>query len=97
MSMTAALKAARAVEQARLVVAIELVCAAQGLDLLPPAAPVAARCNARTTPIRARVAHLDRDRPPAPDIEAIAAIIADGTLERTTAIEVKEKKLNGGR
>ena len=29
------------------------------------------------------------DRPPAPDIEAVAAAILDGTFERSTGVEVK--------
>jgi histidine ammonia-lyase len=90
MSMAAALKAARAVEIARLVVAIELVCAAQGLDLLRPltSSPPLQRVHAL---IRARVPHLDRDRPPAPDIDAIAALIAGRALDEAIQNEVKEK------
>jgi histidine ammonia-lyase len=90
MSMTAALKAARAVELARLVAAIELVCAAQGLDLLRPLTSSAPLQRAHAM-IRTRVAHLDRDRSPAPDIDVVASLIADGSLEDATAIEVKEK------
>jgi histidine ammonia-lyase len=90
MSMTAALKAAHAVAQARLVVAVELLCAAQGLDLLLPLRPSPALQRAHAL-IRSRVPHLDRDRPPARDIDALATVIADGSLERTTSIEVKKK------
>jgi hypothetical protein len=32
---------------------------------------------------------LVRDRPPSPDIESIAQLIADGSLERACAAEVK--------
>ena len=39
--------------------------------------------------VRARVPTLDDDRPPAPDIDAIAELIADGALERACALEVK--------
>ena len=61
MSMAAALKAARAVELARLVTAVELLCACQGVDLLAPlttSAPLAG-VHAR---VRAAVPPLDADR-----------------------------------
>ncbi len=88
MSMYAALKAAHAVECARQVLAIELMCAAQGLDLLAPleSSPPLARAHAL---VRSRVARLDRDRPPAPDIVTISRMIADGSLENACALEVK--------
>ena len=75
MSMTAALKAGRAVAFARQVVAIELLCAAQAIDLLAPLTTSASLTRVHEI-IRARVAPLDRDRPPAPDIAAIDALIA---------------------
>ena len=87
MSMAAALKAARAVEMARAVVAVELLCAAQAIDLLAPlttSAPLA-RVPER---IRARVATLDRDRPPSHDIAAIAAMIDAGDLDRACPLKV---------
>ncbi len=88
MSMYAALKAAHAVDCARQVLAIELMCAAQGLDLLAPlrTSPPLARAHAL---VRSRVAALERDRPPAPDIAAISRAIADGSLERACAVDVK--------
>ncbi len=88
MSMGAALKAARALELATLVVAIEMLCACQALDLLAPLrpSPPLQRVHAR---VRAIVPHLAGDRPPSPDIEAIAAIVADGSLELSCAVEVK--------
>ncbi len=72
MSMGAALKAERALELATRVVAIEILCACQAIDLLAPLAtsPALQRVHAR---VRARVPTLTDDRPPAPDIEAIAA------------------------
>jgi len=89
MSMAASLKAARAVELARLVVAVELVCAAQGIDLLKPltSSPPLQRAHAL---IRTHVPHLDRDRSPAPDIDAVAALIARRLLDDAIQIEVKE-------
>ena len=69
MSMHAALKAERAVALAAHVLAVELVCACQAIDLLAPLASSAPlmRVHAR---VRAAVPRLDADRPPAPDIEA---------------------------
>jgi histidine ammonia-lyase len=88
MSMYAALKAAHAVECARQVLAIELMCAAQALDLLAPlrTSPPLARAHAL---VRSRVPSLDRDRPPSPDIAEISRLISDGSLERACAVEVK--------
>jgi histidine ammonia-lyase len=88
MSMFAALKAARAVELARHVLAIELLCAAQGIDLLAPlqTSPPLARVHAH---VRSRVAALGADRPPSPDIVRLAETIADGTLERACGVDVK--------
>jgi histidine ammonia-lyase len=77
MSMGAAVKAARAVTLARQVVAIELLCAAQAIDLLAPLTTSAPLRRVHEI-IRARVPPLDRDRPPAPDIAAIDAAIAAG-------------------
>lgn len=88
MSMGAALKAARAVDLARTVVAIELLCAAQGLDFLAPLASSAPLERVRAT-IRAVAPTLGDDRSPAPDILRIAERIADGSLERASASEVK--------
>ena len=69
------------------IVAIELVVAAQALDLRlaamaaegPPPAPGAGVAEAHRR-IRARVAHLDRDREPGPDLAAATALVHDGTL-----------------
>jgi histidine ammonia-lyase len=88
MSMGAALKAERALQLATRVVAVEVLCACQAIDLLAPlrtSAPLA-RVHAR---VRAGVPRLAGDRPPAPDIEAISQLIADGTLEASCAMEVK--------
>jgi histidine ammonia-lyase len=87
MSMAAALKALRAVELARDVVAVELLCAAQAIDLLAPlmtSAPLA-RVHQH---VRARVATLDRDRPPSYDIATISAMIAAGDLDRSCPLKV---------
>ncbi|HEY1307700.1 MAG TPA: histidine ammonia-lyase [Vicinamibacterales bacterium] len=87
MSMTAALKAARAVELARAVLAAELLCAAQAIDLLAPLATSRPLARVHES-IRARIPTLDRDRPPAHDIVAIAAMIEAGDLDRACEMKV---------
>ena len=79
MSMGAALKCARAVDLATRVTAIEIMCACQALDLLAPL-QTSSRLQAVHQRVRAIVATLGDDRPPAPDIESIAALIARGDL-----------------
>jgi histidine ammonia-lyase len=85
MSMGAALKAARAVELARDVLAVELLCACQAIDLLAPLT-TSPPLQAVHAAVRARVPPLDRDRPPAPDIAAAAALVATGALERACGV-----------
>jgi histidine ammonia-lyase len=73
------LKARRAVELARRVVAIELMCAAEGLEYHRPlqSGPGVERCYAN---VRALVPRLEGDRPPGPDIESISTAIATGAF-----------------
>jgi histidine ammonia-lyase len=88
MSMTAALKAQVAVERAREVVAIELMCACQAIDLLAPlvtSAPLA-RVHAL---VRSHVPTLEVDRPSAPDIAAVTDLIASRAIENACGIRVK--------
>jgi histidine ammonia-lyase len=87
MSMAAALKASRALELARQVLAIELLCACQAIDLLAPITSSAPLMRVHET-IRARVPTLERDRPPSPDIARITAMIEGGDLERACALKV---------
>ena len=87
MSMTAGLKAMRAVELAQHVVAIELLCAVQAIDLLQPLESSAVLMQVHRT-VRARVATLEHDRPPAPDIAAIVRMIDSGELERASGDKV---------
>ena len=88
MSMTAALKAERAVGRAREVIAIEILCACQAIDLLAPrtTSPSLAGVHAR---VRSRVPTLDADRAPSPDIIAIAELIASNALENACGNLVK--------
>jgi histidine ammonia-lyase len=87
MSMSAALKAARAVELTRTVIAIELLCASQAIDLLAPLRTSAALAPVHAA-VREQVPPLDHDRPLSRDIERIAAMIARGGLERACAVKV---------
>jgi histidine ammonia-lyase len=88
MSMGAALKAQRALELARYVLAVEALCACLAVDFLAPletSAPLA-RVHAR---IRTAVPALVDDRPPAPDLEAVSALIASGAVEEAAGLCVK--------
>jgi histidine ammonia-lyase len=87
MSMHAALKAERAVALAAHVIAVELVCACQAIDLLAPlvsSAPLM-RVHAR---LRAAVPALVADRPPAPDIDAARALLDSGDVEYACGVVV---------
>jgi histidine ammonia-lyase len=88
MSMTAALKAERAVGRAREVIAIEILCACQAIDLLAPrtTSPALARVHAL---VRSHVPTLVDDRAPSPDILAIAQLIASRALENVCGNLVK--------
>ncbi|HEY7288282.1 MAG TPA: histidine ammonia-lyase [Vicinamibacterales bacterium] len=88
MSMTAALKAERAVSRAREVIAIEALCACQAIDLLAPLRTSAPLQRVHAA-VRSRVPMLDADRSPAPDIVATAGLIASRALEASCAIRVK--------
>ena len=88
MSMTAALKAGRAIARAREVIAIEILCACQAIDLLAPLAtsPALEKVHAL---VRSRVPALDDDRSPAPDIAAITKLIETNDLENACGGLVK--------
>jgi histidine ammonia-lyase len=88
MSMGAALKAARAADHAAHVLAVEILCAAQALDLLAPL-ETSAPLKRTHDFVRALAPTLVEDRPPGPDITSIAATILDGTFERACGVEVK--------
>ena len=72
-----AAKAWRAMDLVERVVAIELLCAAQGIEAQRPLRSGAGIEQAHAT-VREKVAPLVSDRPPSPDIEAIAGLIEDG-------------------
>ena len=87
MSMGAALKLARAVDLTRHVLAIEILAACQGLDLLAPltTSPPLARVHRA---VRAVVPTLTVDRSPSPDIAVIAELIERGDIERSVGVAV---------
>ena len=80
MSMWAALKAWRALDLATHVIAIELMAACQGLDLLAPLRSSPRLQNVHQS-VRAHVPRLQTDRPPAPDVAAIVQLIASGAID----------------
>jgi histidine ammonia-lyase len=63
------------------VVAMELLCAAQGLDFRSREGPPPGRgVSAAHQLVRRQVAHLDDDRDPGPDIAAATALVTSGEL-----------------
>jgi histidine ammonia-lyase len=87
MSMHAALKAERALQLAINVIAVEILCSCQAIDLRSPLASSPPLMRAHKI-VRERVPKLVDDRPPAPDLDAIAEIIRVGKLEYATGIVV---------
>ncbi len=78
MGMTGALMALDAIGRLERVIAIELLCACQALDLdrTPPAQPAPAIATLRAA-VRERVPTLTEDRPPATDLEAVLPVITE--------------------
>ncbi len=81
MGATSAHKMLRILEQARQVVAIELMCAAQMLDFRLPLKPGVGARKAFDI-VRSSVAKLENDRVMAPDIEALARAIKEGAFDQ---------------
>ena len=83
MGMAAAYKARRVMQNAQRVVATEFLCAAQGLDFLLPLAAGrgVASLHRRIREANPPVLPLAEDRPPAPDLAQLAAMIAAGILD----------------
>lgn len=79
MGATAALKLATIHDHVRTVLAIELLCAAQGVDLRRPLRSTRP-LEAVHAVIRAKVPAMMVDRPISPDIMAVRAMIDDGSL-----------------
>jgi histidine ammonia-lyase len=79
MGPIAARKARKVVAHARLVLAIEMLAACQGLDLLEPLRPGRGVEAARQA-LRRVVPFMEDDRVLSPDFEAVLAILVDGTI-----------------
>jgi len=77
MAMGAAWKLRRIVHNVRYVLAIELMCAAQGIDFRAPLRPGRGVARAHAA-VRRHIPRLERDRVLGPDIERIAAAIEHG-------------------
>jgi histidine ammonia-lyase len=79
MGMTGALKLRQIVEHAERIVAIELMCAAQGLEFRKPLKPSREVERAHAA-VRAVVPRLGQDRVLSPEIEAMAAAVRAGAF-----------------
>ncbi len=71
-------------ENLRRILAIELLAACQGIDLLAPLRTGTEAEKAKVL-VRSRAARLDADRSLAADIEAVAALIASGEFSKLLA------------
>jgi histidine ammonia-lyase len=80
MGWTAALRTRRSVEELRRVLAVEMLCAAQALELRAPLRPAPATA-ALLQSLRTRVAFLDRDRFLGADMAAAEAWVRSGAWE----------------
>ena len=87
MSMHAAIKAERALHLAITVIAVEILCACQAIDLRAPLESSPALMKAHKF-VRTLVPTLVNDRSPAPDLDAIVQIIRSGELEYATGVVV---------
>jgi histidine ammonia-lyase len=76
MGMTAALKLRQIVENVEQILAIELLCAAQGLDYRKPLKP-GKQIEQVLAMIRTIVPRLEADRPPATDINQLVQAIRE--------------------
>jgi histidine ammonia-lyase len=84
MGATSALKARAAVELARNVVAIELLVMSEAMEYQRPLRSGVGVERTYET-VRGAVPRLTADRPPSPDIAAIARLVADGSLDEAMA------------
>jgi len=87
MGPIAARQAAQVLANVETIVALELLCAAQGLDFRLTSGAAAGRGVAEAhRRLRARVAHLAEDRDPGPDIAAALELVQSGALIDSPAI-----------
>jgi histidine ammonia-lyase len=74
MGMTSALKFQHIVKNVEMILAIELLCAAQGLEFLKPLRP-SPRLQEVYTKVRERVPALERDAPLSKFIESLVPVV----------------------
>lgn len=79
MGFWAVRKAVSVLENSKMIVSLELLCAAQGLDFLRPLKPGIGPRTAHEI-IRRKVKHLSEDRPLTPDVEQIVELVDNGTI-----------------
>jgi histidine ammonia-lyase len=79
MGMSGARRLERMLVNLRNTIGIELLCACQGIDLLAPLQTGALAKKAYES-VRAKSPKLSVDKPLAPDIEAVSALVAEGTI-----------------
>src|SRR5712671_7587814 len=79
MGMSGARRLERMLQNLRLTVAIELLCACQGIDLLAPLQTGALAKKAYEA-VRAKSAKVTQDRPLGSEIEAASALVAEGAI-----------------
>ncbi len=81
MGMSGARRLERMIANLRNILAIELLCACQGIDLLSPLQTGNAAKNAYDA-VRSRSAKVTEDRPLAPDIESVSELAASGAFAK---------------
>jgi histidine ammonia-lyase len=79
MGMSGARRLERMLVNLRNTIAIELLCACQGIDLLAPLQTGTLAKKAHAV-VRAKSGKVTEDRPLATDIEAVAALVAGGSF-----------------
>ena len=79
MGMSGSRRLGPMLENLRHTIAIELLCACQGIDLLAPLKTGTLATKAYET-IRAKSAAVTQDRPLAAEIEAVSEIVGEGVL-----------------
>jgi len=84
MGATSALHLREAIDRAEHVLAIEALCAAQGIDFRAPLRPGTGVAAAHAA-VRSLVPHHDTDRPPARDIAILRELVHGGDLLATAA------------
>ncbi len=94
MATYAARRLGESAEDLRGVIAVELLCAAQGVDLRAPLQTGVALRPVHAA-VRTRAAFLDQDRQPAPDIAAVSDWIGAGSLLEETRLSEELGIFNG--